>query len=83
MASKFERVDQESFREQNAAELERNEAKRLQDFVDSLQNQPLEMDMSKDTDESANLKDYKKNAHAGLRAILAKAAQDEAKAHGE
>ena len=80
---KFIRVDQETYLEETAEERARMADKRLRNFVDSLENQPIEMDMTKETDESVDMGKYVKNANAGLKAILAKAAADEARARGQ
>jgi len=75
----YERIDQEEYREQNAEQLERSAEKRIADFVDKLEHTSVDINLEKVAEgEEAR---HVKHANAGLKAILARAAAADAKAH--
>ncbi len=76
---KFELISQEEVQEKNAAELEQKSEDRMAAFARTLESQPVDFDMSEETEESASEARYNRHAHRGLKAILARAGAAEAK----
>lgn len=76
---KFELIDQAEEREKNAAELDKKAEGRMAKFAAVLESQPVDFDMSEETEDSASEARYNKHAHRDLKAILARAGAAEAK----
>lgn len=81
---KFERVDQDTYREENREEVERVSEDRIAKMIHDLETTAIDFDMSKEAQsEEEQMAAYRKNAGRGLKAILARAAALEAKANAD
>ena len=77
-------IDSEEERLKNEGRIQRESEDRISKLARSLESEPIDFDMSNESDEpDVQLRKFKGAAHKTLKAILAKAAADEAALHGD